>query len=148
MSEEVYMPNKDWFSDNLGNELTVDEIDAGAVCVTVEGTDDTMMMNCSGGGGNCSIALTPDQTRALFRYLAGIVLPQVEREEGQRGSDIPAGETRFLSGVFPTGTFAKHGPRVDIHIDARGPIGGLYPAQARALVACLLAAIDEAEGAE
>ena len=25
---EVYVPDKDWFSDQFGNELTVDEVDA------------------------------------------------------------------------------------------------------------------------
>lgn len=98
--------------------------------------------------------LTLEHVRALFRYLGGLVLPKVERAEVQRPTNLPIDEVRFSSErlccktLFPSGLFAQHGPKVDVWIDARGPIGGLSPTQARVLAACLLAAADEAEGVQ
>lgn len=134
---EVYVPDKDWFSDQFGNELTVDEVDAGAVCVTVEGTDDTMMMNCSGGGGNCSITLTPGQTSALFRYLAGIVLPKVERVEIR--SALYRGDVDWrVDGVAYVTRDHRTGEVNTVSANGSQEMANL--------LACLLAAADEAEG--
>lgn len=73
-----------------------------------------------------SIVLDADQTRALFRYLAGVVLPKVERIEDSYGVEFSAED---CSVVLPKDDWEEDSYRRSL-----------------ALVACLLAAADEAKG--
>lgn len=76
--------------------------------------------------------VTTEVLTALFRYLAGIVLPGVERKEITSRGDLTA---------FISESVKVH--RVTNHVRLGGET--LLPTQARALAACLLAAADEAE---
>lgn len=86
---------------------------------------------------------SPDQARALFRYLAGLVLPKVEMFV----LDESVSETgyRVDGREYCTAYLWEGEPVVHLVIPRTGR---LTPTQARALVACLLAAIDAAEGVE
>lgn len=78
------------------------------------------------------LRLNSTESRALHRYLSGLVLPTVERE----------GQASFCSRPC-SGTW------VGLTNERRfvGTLGKFFtPEGARALAACLLAAADEAEG--
>lgn len=90
--------------------------------------------------GDTSSLLTAKETSSLFRYIAGLVLPKVEREpKGSPRAHMPWWTADGLRVHAVVGAHGGRGIEVEDHDD-------LTPTQARALAACLLAAADEAEG--
>lgn len=95
----------------------------------------------------CGRTENANQTRDLFRYLGGIVLPKVEREtRAERmvvnfsSADLDAWVARDAHVDFKSGE-ARFTGKVTVF----GSTIGLTPEQARALAAMLLVAADEVE---
>lgn len=86
---------------------------------------------------NISYGINPNEQKALFRYLAGRLLPKVERkEQGTRSRGIdPVWRYEGITYLIQDGRKSLW-----------SPVDCCSAQELRALAACLLMAADEAEG--